>query len=139
MTVAPGQTRPIAFELAIRHPAVASIRLELQYRVADGESSVSLLRVAQNITLRSVYEPHKTTFRHPGGIVSYAVLRPPSKKASREACKSPAVPVLLQLHGAGLEAESDTVAHALDPIPDICAWVLFPTGVTPWSGDDWRK
>lgn len=45
---------------------------------------------------------------------------------------------MLQLHGAGLEAESDIVAHALDPAPDLCAWVLFPTGVTPWSGDDWH-
>ena len=30
------------------------------------------------------------------------------------------------------------VAHALDPLPDLCAWVLFPTGVTPWSADDWH-
>lgn len=45
---------------------------------------------------------------------------------------------MLQLHGAGLEAESDLVAHALDSVPDLCAWILFPTGVTPWSGDDWH-
>jgi predicted esterase len=30
------------------------------------------------------------------------------------------------------------VAHALDSLPDLCAWVVFPTGVTPWSADDWH-
>jgi predicted esterase len=45
---------------------------------------------------------------------------------------------LLALHGAGLEADDELVKHALDPLADICAWVLFPTGVTPWSGDDWH-
>lgn len=46
---------------------------------------------------------------------------------------------MLQLHGAGLEAENELVAHALDSLPDLCAWVVFPTGVTPWSGDDWHN
>jgi hypothetical protein len=27
----------------------------------------------------------------------------------------------------------------LDPAYGICAWMLFPSGVTSWSGDDWRK
>lgn len=72
-----------------------------------------------------------------GGIVSYAILRPPSPKAT---CRSgqKSAPVLLQLHGAGLEADNYLVAHALDSLPDLCAWVLFPTGVTPWSADDWH-
>jgi predicted esterase len=46
---------------------------------------------------------------------------------------------MLMLHGAGLEADSDMVRHSLDSLPDLCAWVLFPTGVTPWSGDDWHS
>ncbi|KAL1587647.1 hypothetical protein WHR41_03449 [Cladosporium halotolerans] len=76
----------------------------------------------------------------PGGMVSYAILRPPSLKAI-ETCNSPdgKLPILLALHGAGLEADSDQVRHGLDPLPDLCAWVLFPTGVTPWSGDDWHN
>lgn len=49
------------------------------------------------------------------------------------------LPIFLNLHGAGLEADSDQVRHTLDPVPDIPSWVIFPTGVTPWSGDDWRK
>lgn len=48
------------------------------------------------------------------------------------------LPVLLALHGAGLEASDPMVKHSLDEMEDLCAWVLFPTGVTKWSGDDWR-
>jgi predicted esterase len=44
----------------------------------------------------------------------------------------------LNLHGAGLEADSQQVSHMLDAVPDLDAWVLFPTGMSPWSGDDWH-
>jgi hypothetical protein len=46
--------------------------------------------------------------------------------------------VLVVLHGAGLEADSERVRHMLDASPELCAWLLFPSGVTSWSGDDWR-
>lgn len=49
------------------------------------------------------------------------------------------LPILLNLHGAGLEADSHQVRHMLDPVPDLHAWVLYPTGGNPWSADDWRK
>lgn len=75
---------------------------------------------------------------HSGGIVSYAILRPPSPGASHRDSLD-RLPVFLNLHGAGLEADSDQVRHTLDDLPDIDAWILFPTGVTPWSADDWRK
>jgi dienelactone hydrolase len=26
----------------------------------------------------------------------------------------------------------------LDSVPDLHAWTLFPTGMSPWSGDDWH-
>jgi predicted esterase len=107
------------------------------YRSDKSSEVVFELPVSLKFNHRSRYEPHKVTHLHPGEIVSYAVLRPPSSSA---ACKSnqQSAPVLLQLHGAGLEADNDMVAHALDPLPDLCAWVLFPTGVTTWSADDWH-
>ena len=97
------------------------------------------MKVSQTLTKRSIYSPHKITYLHPGGTASYAMLRPPAKNATCSPGKNQSLPILLQLHGAGLEADSDMVAHALDPVSDLCAWVLFPTGVSPWSGDDWRK
>ncbi len=44
----------------------------------------------------------------------------------------------MNLHGAGLESDSHQVRHMLDAVPELGAWVLFPTGMSPWSGDDWH-
>lgn len=44
----------------------------------------------------------------------------------------------MNLHGAGLESDSHQVRHMLDAVPELDAWVLFPTGMSPWSGDDWH-
>jgi predicted esterase len=86
---------------------------------------------------RRLSEPHKVTHLHPSGIVSYSILRPPSVNAVRNSSTSE-LPILLQLHGAGVEASWDMVSQSLNSIPDLRAWVLFPSGVTPWSADDWH-
>jgi predicted esterase len=67
------------------------------------------------------------------------MLRAPAKNATCGADPATSAPILLQFHGAGVDADNSMVAHALDSIPDLCAWVLFPTGVTSWSGDDWHN
>jgi predicted esterase len=68
------------------------------------------------------------------------MLRAPAKNATCEgADRATSAPILLQFHGAGVDADNSMVAHALDPVSDLCAWVLFPTGVTSWSGDDWHS
>lgn len=66
------------------------------------------------------------------------MLRAPARNATCSPEQRESLSVIIANHGAGLEADNPMVAHALDPVPDLCAWVLFPTGVTPWSGDDWR-
>ena len=71
-------------------------------------------------------------------MVTYAIIRAPSKKVCYEKNSEVDLPVLLNLHGAGLEADSHQVRHMLDSVPNLPSWVIFPTGVTPWSGDDWR-
>ncbi|EKG21036.1 hypothetical protein MPH_01665 [Macrophomina phaseolina MS6] len=136
LKVAPGQTKPIAFKLYLRNPDISELRLEVLYTYEGAESPARAVSV-QPVVKRSTYESHKITFLHPSGIVSYAMLRPPSRNAT---CGShTSAPILLQFHGAGLEADVDGVFHALDPLPDLCAWVLFPTGVTAWSADDWHS
>ncbi|KAF2397139.1 alpha/beta-hydrolase [Trichodelitschia bisporula] len=137
--IAPGQTRPVAFRLSINGAAPTARTIALQYKSkAQTDPGIVHLEFIIKLTERSAYEPHKVTHLHPSGIVSYAILRPPSPNCTALPEGKAAAPVLLQLHGAGLEADSTPVAHALDPVPDICAWVIFPTGVTPWSSDDWH-
>jgi hypothetical protein len=139
----PGQTRPIPFRLDLLNTNTSSLKITIRYDNKHAERANSYVEDARELDFlvklkkQSRYSPQKVTHLHPGGIVSYAVLRPPSRKAT---ClpNVKAAPILLQFHGAGVEADNEMVSHSLDSLPDLCAWVLFPTAVTPWSADDWR-
>ncbi|CAN9370486.1 unnamed protein product [Alternaria alternata] len=135
--IVPGQTKSIAFNITLHGSNTSSVDYDITYKTVRGTRQ-NILRASQTLNHIGLYRPHKVTFLHPGGMASYAMLRPPAKNAT---CPSGQLklPVLLQLHGAGLEADNPMVTGALDPVSDLCAWVLFPTGVTPWSGDDWHN
>lgn len=135
----PGQTRPIGFRVGCIPSYNRRMYMTLQYRIVGNDTDLSLPFTTWPRVLETMEEPHKVTFLHPGGMVSYAILRPPSPDIQCGKNNNLTLPVLLALHGAGLEADSDIVKHALDALPDLCAWVLFPTGVAPWSGDDWHN
>ena len=137
--IVPGQTRPVAFKMTCNLQCPEAFDMEVRYTLAN---SSDLRRASLgNLIMRrtSIYEPHKITFAHPGARVSYAILRPPSNNSSCPNSAEYRPPLLLQFHGAGLEAQDPMVSHALNVLPDLCAFVLFPTGVTPWSGDDWHQ
>ncbi|KAH8716837.1 hypothetical protein GQ44DRAFT_688581 [Phaeosphaeriaceae sp. PMI808] len=135
--IAPGQTRPVAFKISLPSHNISTMAYNVAYRIESSTQQFTL-QVFQDLNHISLYHPHKITFLHPGGVVSYAMLRPPAKNATcRSSLKK--LPVLLVLHGAGLEADNPMVTNALNPVSDLCAWVLFPTGSTPWSGDDWHN
>lgn len=132
----PGQTRPIGFKIACTPSYGKRLHFKIQYTI-DGIAGMHTKSTSTwPKVLKTMTEPHRVTFMHPGGMVSYAILRPPSANCSKDSRAS--LPVVVVLHGAGLEADSAEVRHAFDELPDIPAWVLFPTGVTPWSGDDWH-
>ncbi|KAI1516787.1 Peptidase-S9 domain containing protein [Pyrenophora tritici-repentis] len=136
ITIFAGQTRPVAFNVTLSTKIASSVEYTVTYKTVNSVGH-STLQVSQSLTHVNIHNSHKITFPHPGGMVSYAMLRPPPSNATCLA-KSTKLPVLLQLHGAGLEADNPMVAGALDSVSNLCAWVLFPTGVTPWSGDDWH-
>lgn len=71
--------------------------------------------------------------------MSYAVIRPPSPTAPCAPNPDSKLPVLLALHGAGVEADNPQSKQQYDALPDLCSWLIIPSGVTSWSGDDWRK
>jgi poly(3-hydroxybutyrate) depolymerase len=137
LTIVAGQTRPIAFNVSLPSDNASSVDYDITYKTVGGTRQ-NVLHASQILNHVDLYKPHKITYLHPGGMASYAILRPPAKNATCPSGQSK-LPVLLQLHGAGLEADNPMVTGALDAVSDICAWVLFPTGVTPWSGDDWHN
>lgn len=78
-------------------------------------------------------------YLHPSGVVSYAVIRPPSPTAPCAPNPDNKLPILLALHGAGVEADGPQSKEQYNALPDLCSWLVLPSGVTSWSGDDWRK
>ncbi|PGH16555.1 hypothetical protein AJ79_01661 [Helicocarpus griseus UAMH5409] len=137
ITLAPYQSRPVAFRIDFGEQASSDFSFLFSYKVEADEEVRETKAVTVNLTQRTMEEAQKYTFLHPGGIVSYAILRPPLNKTCELGGKRK-LPVFVDLHGAGLEADSDQVRHMLDAAYGVCAWMLFPTGVTPWSGDDWH-
>ena len=139
VSLAPGQSRPLAVSLSI----IGSCGKSLTFRLKYATRNSSQVKVTQwnscKLVAKNISDPHRMTFLHPSGTVSYAILRAPAHRNRGTFEQEEKLPVLINLHGAGLEADSDQVRHMLDSIQRIEAWVLFPTGVTRWSGDDWRK
>jgi len=139
LRLTPGQSRPLKFRMIARDPLPVSVALKITYIWCGSSGALLSTTVDHAFAKRDVHSPHKFTFLHPSGIVSYAILRAPSRKVCSKAGNKQDFPVLLNLHGAGLEADSHQVRHMLDAVPDLPSWILFSAGVTPWSADDWRK
>jgi hypothetical protein len=136
IVIAPGQTRPVPFLLTLKSDVISS-DIAVAYSEGDEEAVWLTAPVQMKSKRSSLSSTHKVTHLHPGGVVSYAMLRPPAFNAT---CGTAAkAPIFLFFHGAGVEADNGIVSHALDAVPELCAWAVFPTGVTPWSSDDWRE
>lgn len=136
--LAPGQPKSLPISIRSSHGTISTVRFRLVYKDNNSAAHRKSSVFAVPVSTRRIEEPHRVTFLHPSGTVSYAILRPPLKVTSSSWLHNRTVPMLLNLHGAGLEADSDQVRHMLDSIDDLDAWVIFPTGGTPWSADDWH-
>jgi predicted esterase len=131
--VASGQSRPLCFELSsIRDPS-QNLVATISYRL-DGK--LYEIPFPFQSAHRGSHEAQRFTFLHPSGDVSYAVLLPPSKKIVEK--HSGPLPVLVALHGSGVDVDSYQIKHSFDGAPDLPAWLLFPAGMSPWCGDDWH-
>lgn len=133
-----GQTRPVPLEFRLLRPFTASSqRLRLLITSGDGESPFSL-GLDVKVDAKTPASVHKMTYLHPSGIVSYAMIRPPALHSSA-ASASERLPIFICLHGAGVDADSPDVSHCLDDVGDVPAWIILPSGVTSWCGDDWHQ
>jgi len=146
--IIPGQTRPVAFEIKSHSDCPESVSFSVQYKsVENNELSEHTQVITTAVRRKSILSPHKITYLHPGGIISKAIIQPPVWKTEMEDDASNAktseskaflAPVLLQLHGSGVDPENPMVADSLTSL-DLHAWTVFPAGVTPWTGDDWHQ
>lgn len=135
----PNQSRPLSFRLHHLKAIVTTLQIRLKYTKCQSSSALYTRSVSYHLSSCGLREFHKYTFLHPSNTVSYAILRPPSHIATFAAGPDDAWPVTVNLHGAGLEADSKEVRQSFDGAPDLRCWLVCPTGMTEWSGDDWRK
>ena len=141
LLLAPYQARPLIFNITLGAPLESVFSVDATYRIHREYGETFKVQAFQvELARKSFSETHKVTFIHPARIVSYAILRPPPPSSICDTDNgSRTMPVIVGLHGAGLEAKDAQVRRMLDAAYRICSWKLFPTGVTWWSGDDWRE
>lgn len=142
INLASGQTRPLPFRIDCKLNCPDTLQICLCSRPAGSSASADVENcefTSGTLKSKRVFDPHKITYLHPGGVVSYGMLQIPSPNAKcPDRFNGGLAPIMLQLHGAGVEADNPLVADSLKDL-DLCAWILFPSGGTPWSGDDWHQ
>ncbi|KAF4212176.1 hypothetical protein CNMCM5878_001565 [Aspergillus fumigatiaffinis] len=133
------QARPLVFRIYLGDSSQKELSAEILYKILRGNDEIfQTYPLRLRLTEKSVSQAQKLTYYY-AGIVSYAILRPPPVTcASAIPEGDDALPVIVGLHGAGVKADSVQVREMLDAAYGTCAWILSPSGVTPWSGDDWH-
>jgi predicted esterase len=135
LKIEPGQSRPIALRLSGNGLTQPSLTLSVAYRLRNDKGVATKLQISIPLRHRSIEEAHLFTYLHPSGIVSQAVIRPPGQSARHITGK---LPVLVNLHGAGVAIDTPQLMQSLDEIAHLPTWFVFPSGVTTWCGDDWH-
>ncbi|KAJ4502437.1 hypothetical protein HRR90_007850 [Exophiala dermatitidis] len=132
--IAPGQSRPLQMNLTSLDSLGEALELKVLYTVRPAAHHQITFHIP--LTHVSNTSTQKITFLHPSGAVSYATLRPPPTMSEQVCNKS--YPVLLNLHGAGVDTDGPLSRHIFDAAHDLPVWILSPSGMSPWSGDDWH-
>ncbi|KAL3470407.1 hypothetical protein BJX99DRAFT_50732 [Aspergillus californicus] len=136
--IASYQIRPLVFQFTAGTALGAEFSVDICYKSSQGRACKAQSFLTK-FTNRPLSQPQRLTYVHPANIVSYSILRPPPLDSACVSSQSnTSLPIILGLHGAGLEADSPQVREMMDAAYGICAWMLFPSGVTSWSGDDWH-
>ncbi|KAL4915571.1 hypothetical protein BDW62DRAFT_121413 [Aspergillus aurantiobrunneus] len=137
LRLAPYQTRPLVFQFTAGNLLSVELSVNIRYKILREETTwLQSFRVI--FTSKSLSQTQRFTYMHPSGIVSYGILRPPPLDSCLSNQSETSLPIIIGLHGAGLEADSMQVRGMLNAAYGICAWMMFPSGVTSWSGDDWH-
>ncbi|KAF9124931.1 hypothetical protein BGW39_007787 [Mortierella sp. 14UC] len=147
----PSTHRPIAIRLSKRFgPGGAAageeyrggefmLKFEIETLLRDetGEEKgyIGFLTTVDSLSIvpRKWGEPYLYTFRDFDGTVHYAAAIPPSNPESQPASSAP---VLVALHGAGVEV-SQSPFWLTEYTQRERTWIVLPTGRSPW-GYDWH-
>ncbi|CAG8683090.1 32561_t:CDS:10, partial [Racocetra persica] len=134
--IAPSQQRNIKIYLSIESQVHNGMPLsfQLQFLISSRTEGKIIFwtKVTDIISIHNKHfgDAYKFTFEDFDTTVQYAMAIPPSKLCQPYRC-----PILVALHGAGVEANSEFWITAYKRQQN--AWVLLPTGRTPW-GYDWH-
>ncbi|CAG8568986.1 1077_t:CDS:10 [Cetraspora pellucida] len=138
--IAPSQQRNIKIYLSIESQIFSGMPLsfQLQFLVSSRteDKIIYWTKVTNVISInnKNFGDAYKFTFEDFDTTVQYgrcfAMAIP-----SSEPCKPYKCPILVALHGAGVEADSEFWITAYKR--QKSAWILLPTGRTPW-GYDWH-
>ncbi|RUP51139.1 hypothetical protein BC936DRAFT_149748 [Jimgerdemannia flammicorona] len=161
LRLAPSQSRPLVLEINFTSSPLfssgttLSTRLKIYLRSSDGTFTVLFTPLI--LTRRTWGEAFKFTFLDFDGTkprsfnhtffilpkstiqtpktTTKAMAIPPRKLFRPSTDSSIPPPIVVALHGAGVEAESSFWTGAYRR--QKAAWILYPTGRTPW-GFDWH-
>ena len=139
ISICSGQTRPLSCYLECEGGTAnkpVSVIYKIYYVFTEPPRRHGFVATRYKFGRTGIAHPHRITFLHPSGCVSYAIIRPPSRKSYGKDIRPERLPVMLCLHGAGLEINDPEARSMLDL--ELPAWTLLPSGLTPWSGDDWH-
>ncbi|RXK38309.1 hypothetical protein M231_04482 [Tremella mesenterica] len=138
VTVRSGQTRPVSIKIYQHGPIEKSLlALKLIFILKsegpDRTESMSIPLKHHTLTQPGPFKmTHAISDGHMPALVSYAMVVPPPF-INPTTLQPP--PVILALHGAGVEASSPSWTKAMPRRQDT--WAILPTGKTEW-GEDWH-
>lgn len=138
--IAPGQMRAVPLKItqtaAIHDSQRLSIKLTFSIAndpvLVTADWEIPLRRRDENQPFRLSFASPSTSGDRPPALISLAMVVPPPKDGE-EMEGDP--PVLLALHGAGVDTQSEFWVTAM---PRICGmWSILPSGRNEW-GEDWH-
>ena len=138
-SVQPGQTRSISLHLSSAAVCPPILNLTVFVREPGTQKTYEVKLPAIKLDQRSLQDMFRLTYRQPSGTVYYTMLRAPQISPKQSGMTKDVLPTLLNFHGAGLDADNPEMVRSLNGAGDLPAFVLFPTGGSSWSGDDWHQ
>ncbi|KAI9027606.1 hypothetical protein CLU79DRAFT_832973 [Phycomyces nitens] len=135
-TIAPGQTCSVGFHFYLKSPTVNANSLKmvlLIQTVMETQTAKKTSMLVSTVDIKPIdwnMSAFCYTFLDYDGTVQYAMAKKP-----RVLDMDPTKPIVLALHGADVEANSEFWTESINTQENV--WIIFPTGRTPW-GYDWH-